>query len=198
MICVALYDDHTFVTDAMKQYLSVYADIDIVGVGNTIDDVLSIIDSTNPDLLIADIFSDENRGTTLFVEAFKKNPNLKIIIFSSITSSFLIDSLYQMGITAIVNKNEGLEHLYTEIIKVTKNINSTKKRIQSLPSLTPREKEIVRLLCEGYASKEIAAALGNSFNTIDNQKKALLKKFNCSNSTELVVKLGQMGLISVL
>lgn len=198
MICVALYDDHTFVTDALKQYLSVYDDIDIVGVGNTIDEVLSIIGSTNPDLLIADIFSDENRGTTLFVEAFKKNPNLKIIIFSSITNSFLIDSLYQMGITAIVNKNEGFEHLYTEIFKVTKNINSTKKRIQTLPSLTPREKEIVHLLCEGYASKEIAAALGNSFNTIDNQKKALLKKYNCSNSTELVVKLGQMGLISVL
>ncbi|MBK8624536.1 MAG: response regulator transcription factor [Saprospiraceae bacterium] len=198
MICVALYDDHTFVTDAMKQSLSVYDDIDIVGVGNTIDDVLSFIDSTNPDLLIADIFSDENRGTTLFTEAFKKNPNLKIIIFSSITNSFLIDSLYQMGISAIVNKNEGFERLYIEIIKVTKNIYSTKKMIQSLPSLTPREKEIVLLLCKGCASKEIALALGSSFNTVENQKNALLKKFNCSNSTELVAKLAQMGLISIL
>ena len=88
MIRVALYDDHAFVTDAIKQYLSVYTDIDIVGIGNTIDEVLNILRNTKPDILIADIFSDENRGTTLFTEAFKNDPHLKIIIFSNIIFVF--------------------------------------------------------------------------------------------------------------
>ena len=54
--------------------------------------------------------------------------------------------------------------------------------------ITKREKEIIALLAQGKASKEIAYILGLAKNTVDNYRQKLLKKFNASSSTELVIK----------
>ena len=64
--------------------------------------------------------------------------------------------------------------------------------------LTKREKEIAILLTKGFSAKEIAEVIGSSQNTINNQKNAMLEKFDCVNSTELIVKLSQMGLLGIL
>jgi DNA-binding CsgD family transcriptional regulator len=58
----------------------------------------------------------------------------------------------------------------------------------SYPTLTKREKEIVTLLGQGNASKQIAHILGIHKTTVDNHRQRLLKKFNASSSTELVLK----------
>ncbi|MBL0191897.1 MAG: response regulator transcription factor, partial [Saprospiraceae bacterium] len=73
-----------------------------------------------------------------------------------------------------------------------------KKSKPSIPKLTKREKEISQLMAKGLAAKEIADILGSSPNTINNQKNRLLEKFECTNSTELVVKLAQMGLMGII
>jgi len=64
--------------------------------------------------------------------------------------------------------------------------------------LTSRERDIAMLLAKGCSSKEIAETLGLSQNTINNQKNAMLEKFNCINSVDLIVKLTQMGMIGIL
>lgn len=63
--------------------------------------------------------------------------------------------------------------------------------------LTHREKEIVKYLAKGLAAKEIAVLTETAVNTINNQKKHLLAKFDCINTTELVSKLTQMGYIKL-
>ncbi len=198
MITLSLYDDHAFVTDAIAQHLSQYENLSVVSKTHTIADTLEKLSSLEPDILISDIFSDENNGTKLFEEAFKMYPHIKIVAFSSITNEFLIDSLLEIGVASIVHKKDGFDKLYQEIINVSLLHSPKKTNIQETPTLTPREKEIVIWIAKGYSSKEIANTLGTSIHTTENQKKALLKKFDCVNSTKLIVKLGKMGLIGII
>jgi DNA-binding NarL/FixJ family response regulator len=61
-----------------------------------------------------------------------------------------------------------------------------RRRDNNKPLLTEREKEIVRLLEKGMASKEIADALGNSVNTVNAHRSNMMRKLGCKNTLELV------------
>jgi DNA-binding CsgD family transcriptional regulator len=61
-----------------------------------------------------------------------------------------------------------------------------RRRDSNKPILTEREKEIVRLLEKGMASKEIADALGNSVNTVNAHRSNMMRKLGCKNTLELV------------
>jgi len=61
-----------------------------------------------------------------------------------------------------------------------------RRRDSNKPVLTEREKEIVRLLEKGMASKEIADALGNSVNTVNAHRSNMMRKLGCKNTLELV------------
>jgi DNA-binding CsgD family transcriptional regulator len=69
-------------------------------------------------------------------------------------------------------------------VNTTKVITTT----QVYPSLTKREREIIALLAQGKASKQIGPILGIKKNTVDNHRQRLLKKFGVSSSSELVFK----------
>lgn len=64
-----------------------------------------------------------------------------------------------------------------------------------LEALTPREKEIVELLSKGFSSKEISERLNVSVHTIQKHRKNILRKTNCSNTSELVSKCIMEGLV---
>lgn len=61
------------------------------------------------------------------------------------------------------------------------------------PVISKREKEVLNLLADGLASKEIAASLGIAKNTVENHRQRLLKKFNAASSIELLKKINRLN-----
>lgn len=195
---ILIYDDHNFVTEAIAQYITQHTDEHIVDRCHTVVDVKNSLRYNEVDILISDVLSDEDAGFSLFEYVVKKYPHIKIIIYSSISNKFIIQSLLDMGVSEVVSKKETIENLWF-IIQKNLALHVTKTKNTSLPpKLTNREKEIVLHLAKGLSAKEIADTLGSSPSTINNQKNTLLEKYDCLNSTELVVKLSQLGLIGVL
>jgi DNA-binding CsgD family transcriptional regulator len=122
------------------------------------------------------------------------NIETKVIVYSSLQGDLVHNFLYEYGVVAIVNKMKGLDELW-QMVEVAYLTTEYKKKEsdEPPPSLTPKEKEIVRYMARGMAAKEIAVLTGTSIHTINNQKNHLLAKFECMNATELVTKLIQMG-----
>ncbi len=195
---VILYDDHTFVMEAIAKHSSKPKTAQIVSQCETIDETLSAIKKHKIDIMIADVLSSENSGTKLFENVLSQHPKVKIIVFSAITNSFVKDCLIEMGVRSVVSKSASLDYLWQIVTKVHHDKASRDINPIIIPRLTDREKNICDCLVEGLSVPDISHKFGTSSNTINNQKKNLLRKFNCKNSTELIVKLAQMNLIEVI
>lgn len=194
---ILLYDDHNFVTEAVANFISQQSDVDHVDRCHSIEEVKKNLQKYDVDILVSDVLSDEDAGFSLFEYVAKYHPDVRVVVYSSLSNKFIIDSLLEMGVFVVVNKKEPISVLWENILKTKSSLLASSKKNVTLVKLTNREKEIVTLLAQGLVAKEIAEILGSSPNTINNQKNTMLEKFDCLNSTELVVKLSQMGLISI-
>lgn len=197
-IKILVYDDHQLVTDAIQKHLKEYKYYDFTGKCHTIEEVKNNLKTVVPDVIIADVLSAEDAGLHLFEYLNHNYPSVKIVAFTSLSNDFVIDSLYKIGVSAVVNKKEKISTLLETVLNVFHDQKITKKeKNKVILTLSKKEKEIAEYLAKGYSAKEIAIATGTSIHTINNQKNLLLEKFSCTNSTELVVKLVQIGLIKI-
>lgn len=195
---IALFDDHPIVLEALQNFFSQKADVEIVGVVSRKSEVLPLLQSRPVDILISDVLTDESLGLELFEEIQAANLETRIVVYSSLKGDLVYHFLYEYGVVAIVNKTKGVEELW-QVVEVAFLTALYKKKYngQTLPSLTTKEKEIVKYMVRGMSAKEIALLTESSINTINNQKNHLLAKFECANATELVLKLTQMGYITL-
>jgi two-component system, NarL family, response regulator len=195
---ILVYDDHGFVTDAISSFLHSKETVTEVTICNRIIEVKDQLAISLPDVMISDLLTNEEAGLSLLDYVLFKYPTLKIVVYTSISNEFMIDELKEMGIMSVVNKRDSLERLFETVCEVYNHDDSPRTSGAVIHTLTQREKQIVLFLSEGKTYREIAAILGTSPNTINNQKNALLQKFACKNTTDLIVKLGRLGLINVL
>ena len=195
---IALFDDHPIVLEGLDHYFSKKEGVEVVGTARTKSEVLQLLASQPVDILVSDVITDEELGLELFEEIQAGNFEAKVVVYSSLQGELVHNFLYEYGVVAIVNKMKGLDELW-QMVELTYLTTEYKKKGNSSPppSLTPKEKEIVKYLARGMAAKEIAALTQTSVNTINNQKNHLLAKFACINGTELVSKLTQMGFIKL-
>jgi DNA-binding NarL/FixJ family response regulator len=183
---IAIFDDHEFVIDSIVTFLKQKPEVEIVGTAKNKHDILKLLST------------QEEIGLSLFEEIQKKGFASKVIVFTNITSEFIKDYLFDYGVVAFLNKKESIENLW-ETIKVAYQNTKYQSQVSTNlpPTLTLKEKEIVGFLAKGLAAKEIAILTNTSVNTINNQKNHLIEKFNCTNSTELAIKLIHMGYLKM-
>jgi len=115
MIRILLYDDHSFVTEAITKHIYDYTNAQVVDQCHTINDVRMSLRKNDVDILISDVLSDENAGLTLFEHVTQKYPKISIIVYTSVSNKFIIHSLLKMGIAEVVNKKESITVLIATI-----------------------------------------------------------------------------------
>lgn len=120
-------------------------------------------------------------------------PLAKLFVFTVKVTEYTTKMLLEhMQVQHVVSKYSSLEILMSKI----KSEIGSKFRFDGfdpsfdIPNLTIKEREIVELIKTGASSKVIAEVTQKSFHTINNQKKHLLVKYDCKNTSELVHKLG--------
>lgn len=196
-IRLVLYDDHPIVTEAIQECLSKFNNLKVLKTFSVINDFLKFVKSNEVDVIITDILSSEEIGISLITQIKKHNKKSKLIAFSAISSSFIIQALIDAGADAFISKKSNLEILYNTIIEVHLKSQVPNRIIKSPVKLTTKEKHIIQLLKQGKSSKEISEITNTSANTINNQKSHLFEKFSCANTNELLLKLISMGYLEI-
>ncbi len=198
VMTIALFDDHPIILDGLKDFFSKKKDVNIVGTATRKADVIDLLTSHDIDILVSDVITDEELGLELFEEIQRRNFATKVIVYSSLQGELAHNYLYEYGVVGIVNKNKGLEELW-QLVELAYLNTQYKKKSEGTPPpiLTPKEKDIIKLLARGFAAKEIAAVTQTAVNTINNQKNHLLAKFDCTNTAELVSKLTLLGYLKL-
>jgi two-component system capsular synthesis response regulator RcsB len=196
---IALFDDHPIVIDGMYNYLSQKQGVVVVGTTTQKSEVIPLLEAQDIDILVSDVLTDEELGLELFEEIQRRNFKTKVVVYSSLQGELVHSFLYEYGVVGIVSKNKGLEELWQVVQLAHEATEFKKKNTKNIPPpmLTSKEKVIAQYLAKGLAAKEIAALTNNAVNTVNNQKNNLLAKFECVNTTELVMKLTMMGYLKL-
>lgn len=142
-------------------------------------------------------------GIQLILRLRKEYPKLHLIGMTGYNEASTLADLKHAGVHGILLKHHtGIEEInqclqtvlsgryYTNSTATLSNVD-----FRSTLNLTPRDFDILRLLCEGLATKEIAAHLGLQQSSIEDHRKRLLHKTGTKNSTELIAYVLRNGLL---
>jgi DNA-binding NarL/FixJ family response regulator len=167
-----------------------------------------------PDLLILDISMPELNGLDAARQILKHNPSQAILVLTAVDSEDVIRECLEAGIRGWVFKSEATHDLMTavEALQQQKTIFSSRvsdmimdgymrHRVSPVPDkltrLSPREREVVQLVSEGKASKDIATILRMSLSTAETHRSNIFRKLRLHSIAELVLYAVRNGLVHV-
>lgn len=199
---IILADDHALIRRGIKKLIQGVADLQIVGeAGNGIE-LLELLNTVVPDMVILDISMPKMRGIEAISEIKLKCPDVKVLILS-MHKEYLHHAL-AAGANGYLLKEDAEKDLFTAI----KNIRNKRMYLSphlvewrladesfSVEPLTVRERQVLKLIAEGNSNKEIARLLFISIRTVENHRASIMGKLNLKNSVDLIKYAIQKGYI---
>jgi len=203
---VIIADDHQIVRDGINVLLMSHTDIEIIGEVGDGQELLNLLKSKVPDIVIMDISMPKLDGIEATKLLTKVHPEVKVIIFSSHSEGENVVKALEAGAKGVLPKStireeliqalrsveEGREFISKYIpystfinhIKKSKEEQEGRDTIEQI--LTSREIEIMKLIVDGCSNKEIAEKLFISQRTAEKHKSNILSKLEMSSVVELV------------
>ena len=214
-IDVVITDDHKLFRKGILSLLSDFDFIDkLYEAGNGIE-LLDLLEKTTPrpDVVLLDIKMPEMDGTEANKKLKELFPDIKVIILTMEDDEQFILHLINEGVNGYLMKNADPDELEEAIKKVIENdfyftddISALVlrnfmygKKVEKIAEsvLTPREIQVLELICREYTAAEIADELMLSVRTIDGFRSKLLEKTGTKNMAGLVVYALKNGIVKI-
>jgi len=201
MYKIIIADDHQIVTEGIARIIEEMT-IDgqpfgeVLASVHTLADCLVACRDLQPDLLLLDVALSDGDGIDALPLLLQSTPDMKVIILTSYSESAVIDRAISNGAHGYMLKTTDIQEFTEGIKMVMKGENyicQEAKQQCGKPEniaikLTLREKEILKLIVDGYTMKEISSKLCLGFETIHSYTKYLREKLHANNTASLVRK----------
>ena len=199
MIKVIIVDDHKLFRQGLGVMLASKDDIEVIEKYESAVQLLKYLPHLDADLILMDIDMPELDGISALTEVYKVKPNIKTAILSMHLSSHKIQEAVAAKTHGYLLKTADDDEVADAIRDIMNGkeyfakeaqaelINSYRQKDDpAYVELTPREKDILKLVCEELNSQEIAEKLFISVHTAETHRRNLLSKTGCKNSVGLV------------
>jgi len=212
-IRVLIVDDHTILREGLRKLLSEEADIEVVGEAQDGHEAVKKAEALKPDVVLLDIAMPGMNGITAAKKLKTVAAGSKVLILTVHQEEEYVYETLRAGASGYVLKDAAAPDLIGAIRKaatgevylspevsrlVVKDDGRMRGEIKTVSQeLTPREREICKLLAEGHTVPEIAGMIGISRKTVDVHKTRLMKKLDIHNRAELVKFAIQNKLIQI-
>jgi len=197
-------DDHPVFRFGLRSLLGSHEGWEVCGESADGRDTVKKCRQLKPDLLILDICMPELNGLDAAKQILKHNPDQIILIVTAVDSEQVVRDCLEAGVRGWVFKSDETGDLMTAVealqrgktffsSRVSDLIMDGYKRYRIVPAassvakLSPREREVVQLVCEGKASKEIATMLNMSLATAETHRTNIFRKLDLHSIAELVL-----------
>ncbi len=212
-IRVLVVDDHTMVRDGICALLELVGDIEVVGEAANGSLALDKVKELDPDVVIMDIampimggleatrrICKESRAKVLVLTQYDDKEYVFPVIeagASGFISKVAASSELTSGIRSIYNGDSYLSPSIARLL--VEDFRSGDKHGTSDPyeQLTPRERDVLKLVAEGYTTQQIADMLVVSPKTIEGHRTNLMAKLGIRNRVELVKYAVRKGIVSI-
>jgi two-component system response regulator NreC len=202
-IRVLLVDDHAILREGIKALLEKQENIQVIAEAANGREALSKANELNPDVIVLDISMPLMEGFETTRQIKKDKPDIKILILTMHDDEEYFFQLLRAGASGYVTKRavgrdliSAIEAVYkgesffcpsvaksllSDYLRLAEHVDEVEQQ-----ELTPREREIVKLIAEGYTNQQIADLLHRSVKTIESHRSNILKKLDFHDSLELV------------
>jgi two-component system, NarL family, response regulator NreC len=203
-IRIILADDHTLFRQGIRTLIAAEQDMEIVGEASNGSEAVEKAAETRPDVVLMDIGMPGFSSFEATRQIRRNRPETKILFLTMYDDEdYLVEGM-EVGGSAYVLKDSPAPQLVAAIRDIQRGgsylsprmlsqlVDDFRSRIKStnrtprFATLTPREREVLKLLAEGNSTKEIASELNLSVKTVEAHKFNLMRKLDIHNKAQLV------------
>ena len=191
-----IVEDQTIMRDGLRALLTSESDFETVGTTGEGESAIRAATTLHPDIILMGLSMPHMSGTNIITRIKRKHPEIKIVVLTFHKEDQFIQAALQAGADAYVLKNDSREELFTALHTAVNGrrylspsildrvITGYLDKSTATPSwkiLTNREREVMKLIAEGYRTKDIAARLDLSPRTVETHRKNLMKKLDLAS-----------------
>ncbi len=203
MIKIVMADDHTLVRESIKSVLERKAkNLQVVAEFSNGRDLLTYAAKNKADIYLIDISMPILNGIETARKLLKTRPDAKIIMLSMYDDRISVEKSLKAGAMGFIVKVATIDEIIEAINEVHKGnpflcskvakylVHGLQERASGSKKyksvLTPKEREVLQLIAEGYSSKKIAAEFGLSLNTVHVHRNNIMRKLKIHKQADLI------------
>lgn len=213
-IRLLLVDDHQIVRAGLRMLFLAEQDMEIVGEADSAEDALQAVRELEPDVVLMDVAMPGMSGIEATRRIKALNPDIAVLALTMHEDEQYFFEMLNAGaagympkraapddlVSAIRVVSQGNVFLYPTLAKML--VKDFLQRSETGPEdeaevLTPREREVLTYIADGYTNRQIGAALTISHKTVDRHRENIMRKLNLHSRVELVKYAIEKGLITV-
>ena len=210
-----IVEDHTILREGLRAILSDEPDFEVVGEAGDGREAIRGISEIKPDLVLMDLSMPVMNGMEAIREIKMRNPDVPILALTVHRTEDYIRAALQAGADGYVLKDATRQELLMAVQsilngktylspgisqKIVTGFLDTQQQSTRSPktwdTLTHRERQIIKLIAEGYKNKDIADCLSISPKTVEKHRSNLMKKLDLHSSSQLAVFAMENGILS--
>lgn len=203
-IPVLLAEDHEIVRQGLRSLLEAEGDIKVIGEAETGRQAVELVRKLRPAVVVMDIAMPLLNGLEATRQIRQAFPDTKVLILSAHSDDAYVEEASAVGAVGFLLKQTSSRVLATAIREVQKGntffspsiAKHLHQHYETSPNraelvrkkgdrLTSREAEVLQLIAEGQANKQVAAELGISVKTVEKHRQTLMKKLNIHDTAGL-------------
>jgi len=213
-IRVLLADDHQIVLEGLRLLLERTDDIEVVGEASDGNDAVRLVGELVPDVAILDVGMPHLNGVGAAREISARHSEVRIVALSMHSEQQFVTEMLQAGASAYLLKECAYRELATAVRSVAAGGTYLSPGVVSVlmedyvqrvtpegrtrtSRLTARETEVLRLIADGNAAKQVARVLDVSVKTVDTHRRRIMKKLGVDGVAELTKYAIREGLVSL-
>jgi len=211
---IVLVEDHTILREGLRSLLREHDDLEVIGEAADGHTAIRLILSQNPDLVLMDLSMPKMNGFEAIREIKRTEAGIKIIALTVHNTEEYILMTLQAGADGYVLKDA----THDELIMAIRQVLSGKRFLSpsvsgkviagylegkknstpqtQMDTLTQREREVLKLIAEGYKNKDVADFLCISLKTVEKHRANLMRKLDLHNTSALTLYAVERGLVA--
>jgi RNA polymerase sigma factor (sigma-70 family) len=204
---VLIIEDHQVVAEGLAALINDQKDMRVVGQAGSVADAIARAAELKPDLALIDFRLTDGTGADAAAGIRQLRPDTRVIFLTREDSDAARFAALEAGASAFIHKSRAAQEVVDAIRVVASGgtlftprsiaqlLNSRRELDVQLERLTPREKEVLRMMAEGTSSREIATKLGISYTTVRTHIRSLGSKLGVHSKLEAIVKARELALV---
>jgi two-component system response regulator NreC len=210
---IVIAEDHRILREGLQALLSSHPEFEIVGQAEDGLEAIRCVESLSPDLILMDLSMPRMNGLEAIEDIKKRCPDTRIVVLTVHKTEEYILTTLKAGADGYILKDAN----HTELALAIKNVLGGKRYLSpgisekviegylegkksrqpasAYEMLTQREREILKLIAEGYKNKEVADYLCISLKTVEKHRANLIRKLDLHNAAALTAFAMEKGLI---
>jgi DNA-binding NarL/FixJ family response regulator len=202
-----IVENHQLVSESLGLLLDAQNDMEVVGRATSVADAIAVPRAAAPDIVVMDYHLGDGTGRDAAIGMREIFPETRFVFLSRDDSDEVRLAAVEVGASAFLHKSSPGSEVIRTIRKVAQGVSmitpamvarlvvSGRDRAQMREKLSAREREILQLLADGVATRQIAQQLGISYATVRTHMRAISSKLGTKSTVKAVVTARELELV---